>query len=805
MISGTTVGDGDNSPGVTCPSTTMLTGGDIVELVHAPDRRSFMKAAATILSVLLTTVILSLASDQPRVPRREIENVACFARLYGVIRYFYPSDTAAALDWNSFAIYGIHQVRTARDPAELASRLEELVRPLGPGIVIGTHLPPPPERDTGAPLVAWRYLGPPALLAPAFQAKRTHRPKVAIDGFVALEQAVPAQNLRGRTIRLRGRVRAVAQDESGVAALALLVDGSQNMIRATRCHISDWQPRALEAVVPERANTVIMRILASGEVTADFDAIDLAVRHSSGEWTPIPIRDAGFESPQDAEAGAWTRAGPGKHAVITRLAEGAPQGRQFLRIAPSPDAASKTELFEEDPPAPGDHVDLDLGLGIQARVPLALTDSEARPQPRDSQALVALQKALRATNMAEDRQDIALSLDARLADIVVAWNVFRHFYPYWPQVGVDWDSRLEPQLTAMYPAETRPQQQAALRLLTADARDGHSDVVDPAVEAWVCPVCALRREGRGYLPLQLGLIGDTVTVTASAYPAAPVGSVISAMDGTRAKIRLQAAERFISGSPQWKTARALQEMATCTERTVVQAIVDTGAGPHRIELPCEEQGPVPEKRPDQIAELKPGLWYVDLTRAREAAVKPMLPKLAEASAIIFDVRGYPTDAYVVPNLISTPWGSNGGGRGIARIVGPFGKFAGWREDSGPILPAPPRLPDRIVFLTDARAISSGEGLLSTVSDRHLGKIVGSPTAGANGNELHFLLPGGFEVSMTGSRLTRAGGRTYHLIGIQPDVRAVPTVAGLRAGRDEVLERAISLLQENARHSTQMPR
>ena len=35
-----------------------------------------------------------------RAPQREIDNVATFARLFGVVRYFYPSDAAAALDWN---------------------------------------------------------------------------------------------------------------------------------------------------------------------------------------------------------------------------------------------------------------------------------------------------------------------------------------------------------------------------------------------------------------------------------------------------------------------------------------------------------------------------------------------------------------------------------------------------------------------------------------------------------------------------------------------------------------------------------
>lgn len=34
----------------------------------------------------------------------------------------------------------------------------------------------------------------------------------------------------------------------------------------------------------------------------------------------------------------------------------------------------------------------------------------------------------------------------------------------------------------------------------------------------------------------------------------------------------------------------------------------------------------------------------------------------------------------------------------------------------------------------------------------------------------------------------------HLIGVKPDVQAAPTIAGLRAGRDDVLDRGIALIR-----------
>ncbi len=80
-----------------------------------------------------------------------------------------------------------------------------------------------------------------------------------------------------------------------------------------------------------------------------------------------------------------------------------------------------------------------------------------------------------------------------------------------------------------------------------------------------------------------------------------------------------------------------------------------------------------------------------------------------------------------------------------------------------------------------------------VADRKLGTIVGGTTAGTNGNVASFLTPGGFTVGFTGMRVTRHDGQSpHHLVGVAPDVAVAPTLAALRAGRDEVLEAGLAI-------------
>jgi C-terminal processing protease CtpA/Prc len=127
------------------------------------------------------------------------------------------------------------------------------------------------------------------------------------------------------------------------------------------------------------------------------------------------------------------------------------------------------------------------------------------------------------------------------------------------------------------------------------------------------------------------------------------------------------------------------------------------------------------------------------------------------------------------------------------IAGPFGRFAGWKGYSWHLEPASPRIGGKVVFLTDARAVSASESVLGYVDALRLGTIVGGPTAGANGNAITFNVPSGMTVTFTGMRVTGHDGSPFHLSGVRPAVPVEPTLAGIRAGRDEVLERALSIL------------
>ena len=147
---------------------------------------------------LLLTSLGGALSVSGQAPQQAVDNAVAFARLYGVVRYFYPSDAAASLDWNRFAIHGMKQVRAAGDASALEAALLRLFGPLGPGIEVSGKLPPAPA--PGSPdnqLIAWRYLGPGiagSSVAGPYRAKRTRRAipaSAGIDGFATRDADHP--------------------------------------------------------------------------------------------------------------------------------------------------------------------------------------------------------------------------------------------------------------------------------------------------------------------------------------------------------------------------------------------------------------------------------------------------------------------------------------------------------------------------------------------------------------------------------------------------------------------------------------
>ena len=98
----------------------------------------FSECALTLLLLLSLGAAADKTSEGNEPPRsletRGLDNLVAFSRLLGYVRYFHPSDQAAATDWDRFAIDGVRAVEGAKDPDALARVLERLFRPIAPSV-----------------------------------------------------------------------------------------------------------------------------------------------------------------------------------------------------------------------------------------------------------------------------------------------------------------------------------------------------------------------------------------------------------------------------------------------------------------------------------------------------------------------------------------------------------------------------------------------------------------------------------------------------------------------------------------------
>ena len=74
-------------------------------------------------------------------------------------------------------------------------------------------------------------------------------------------------------------------------------------------------------------------------------------------------------------------------------------------------------------------------------------------------------------------------------------------------------------------------------------------------------------------------------------------------------------------------------------------------------------------------------------------------------------------------------------------------------------------------------------------------IMGSTTAGADGNISSIKLPGGLSTSISGIGVYYPNGIGTQRVGIVPDMVVEPTIDGIKRGADELMEMAVKIIKK----------
>jgi len=181
--------------------------------------------------------------------------------------------------------------------------------------------------------------------------------------------------------------------------------------------------------------------------------------------------------------------------------------------------------------------------------------------------------------------------------------------------------------------------------------------------------------------------------------------------------------------------------------------------------------------------------YLKLSSVVAADAADYVRDASRAKVFVIDIRNSPSEFVVFAlgeHLVGERTEIARSTRGDAANPGAFV----W---TNPIVlrPKKPHYAGRVVILIDEVTQSSAEYTAMAFRAAPYAIVVGSTTAGADGNVSPIPLPGGLQGLISGIGSFYPDRSPTQRIGIIPDLEVRPTIAGIRAGRDEVLEAAVS--------------
>lgn len=398
----------------------------------------------------------------------------------------------------------------------------------------------------------------------------------------------------------------------------------------------------------------------------------------------------------------------------------------------------------------------------------------------------------------------------RLLALFRFWNVIHYFFPYKDFIGDSWKTVLPRYIPKFEANKNAVEYQLTVHEMVAELHDSHGWVQNSNASAetlgmFVPPVLLRYVENQTVVT---GLLDDRSQVK--------IGDVILTVDGQPIEERRAFLSRFIAAStPQglmrtvhWDLLRGQKDSVTRLQVSGMDGGLREVALTRSVPANDPKLFAARQRSIPAVQVLPSGYGYVDLARLQVGGVDEMFETIKATPAVIFDMRGYPngTAWAIAPRLTekTTPIAALFSRPFLeARSLGDPDLTEG-TSYKGANYTFAQRLPERkgdvfngkVVMLINEEAISQAEHTCLFFESATNVTFIGTPTVGANGDITYMVLPGNLTVSFTGHNVRHADGRQLQRVGIQPAIRVEPTIRGVIAGRDEILERAVAYLQEN---------
>jgi len=730
------------------------------------------------LSVFLIYILLCSCGKKVS----EEEAVVAFAKSYGLIRWFCPSDEAQMIDWNKFALYGVDEVMKCRTEQELIETLNKLFLPVAPSAQFTDDDKVHPFSwgtynidTTGLLPVCWQHSGVELDESNFYVSKRFNTPYPG-DGLakLCLFKYIPGGEYAGYTAKLKMSIK-TESPHGNFYAEPLLTSYAQNDIQGYVNSVKNNKPQKLQSqrwtvvekevqIKDDPNNDILWGIYVDGDGTLYVDNIELLIE-KNGKFQQIYYCD--FENSNNM---MWQ----GYSLYDFASYEDNPFAeKKSLRIT------TKNKIFGSLPDN-DEVITQNISKNIKLYFPLVLyKNKEGGTLPvTDSTLFDKFRTRVNGQNVATDTVN-------RLADIVVSWNIVNHFSPYLKDSKPDWEKELSLAIDRiLYNKEDEAKY--ALELMMAALNDAHY----------------IRFPEKFYekfrLPFVTGKIEGKIVITDSFNEIYRKGDIIENIKGENALALYEKAERLTSGSDQrkqvfaglyyWDLSDSDEDVEVTYKRD--DEVLSTSVKPipsgDFLQKYYEQRK---KSKKDDVKEFENAI-YIKLEGLNLEEVGECI-KAHKDKVPIIDVR-YGGFAFLVRYILPFLGESEYAGdiSSTPNVIRPNEVILG-EVNMGEF---PRREKPQAIILMGPDNISNQEEFLDYVKCKNLGILIGTNSAGCSGRINMAKLPSGEQWCYTGMRAYSRCGEDFFANGVTPHYIVVPTIDDIKTGHDPVIEKALEVAQ-----------
>ena len=387
----------------------------------------------------------------------------------------------------------------------------------------------------------------------------------------------------------------------------------------------------------------------------------------------------------------------------------------------------------------------------------------------------------------------------RLLALYRYWNMIAYFFPYRYAIGEDWQPVLAEFIPQFAAARTDERYRLAALAIIARIHDTHANIYSDKILA--------AYKGALHAPVQVRFVEGQAVVTDYFHetlgPATGLqkGDVVLSVDGTKVTDLIKARQPITPASNEPTQLRNIardllrgpSDKVTLLVRRAGRDFPVTVARVPAAQLNLALNNGTPDPKAPAWHLLPGNIGLLTMGTLRKSQIPGIIKAAKDTKGMVIDLRNYPAEfvvfdltQYLMPKKTK-----------FAQFSGPHLTYPGMFPTAPPeAVPASKGAPyaGKIIILVNELTQSLAEYTTMALRAVPGAKVVGSTTAGADGNVSTITLPGNISTGISGLGVYYPDGRETQRIGIVPDVVVQPTIAGIRAGRDEVLERAVQLIE-----------